>query len=171
VKNYSILAASVLALSVSSPAFADSNTNMSHVDQIGTAITANVTQGGTGNTSTSDIEQGLVVPGNNLDATVMQGGLSGTNDAAVIQDGTNQDSFLDQHGDTTSNVASISQDGNANQATINQNGTNNFNDSTTVQHGLGALNTVIVDQGGMGNTNDSTVTQSGGGLVANVTQN
>jgi len=83
-----------------------------------------VTQGGTGNTNTSDIEQGLITAGTNLDAVVLQGGIDTTNEASVVQDGTNQNAELDQHGaDGTSNVAFITQDGADNTAIVNQNGT------------------------------------------------
>ena len=58
--------ASVFALLASMPAFADSNNNTSTIEQIGNGVTANVTQGGDGNTSISDIEQGQSVSGDNL---------------------------------------------------------------------------------------------------------
>lgn len=171
-KTYSFLAASLLALSVSMPAFADDNTNMSHVDQIGIGITAAVTQDGSHNTNTSDLDQGLGVSGSNLDATIHQGGDHTTNVSTVTQDGSNQSVDLDQHGaGGTMNMSSIIQDGDSNAATVLQNGTTNDNDSTIEQHGLGGLNTVNVMQGGTDSSNTSAVTQTGGSLSAIVVQN
>jgi hypothetical protein len=171
-KTYSFLAASLLALSVSMPAFADDNVNMSHVDQIGTGIKAKVTQDGSGNKSTSDLDQGLVVTGSNLDAKIHQGGTDTTSGSIVKQDGANQSVELDQHGaGGTTNTSMITQDGDGDSAIVNQNGTGNTSDSTTEQHGMGTMNEITVDQGGMGSMNSSMITQSGGGLIAHVVQN
>lgn len=171
-KIYSILAASILALSVSMPAFADDNVNTAHVDQIGTGLSAAITQDGAGNTSTVDVEQGLVGGGTDLSATVHQGGLDTTNEATIIQHNSDQTVLLDQHGaGLTDNFASIIQDGVANTADVLQNGTNNQSDLTLNQFGTGALNSATVSQGGTDSFNNAIINQNGGGLTANVTQN
>lgn len=171
-KKYSVLAASILALSVSMPAFADDTVNLSNIDQVGTALTINLTQTGDRNKNTSDIEQGLVVSGNNLSVQALQTGEDTTNEAQIKQDGSDQSVILEQRGlGLTDNFASIVQDGTNNAADVLQNGTGNMNDSFITQHGTGALNTVDVQQGGMGSINNSTVNQNGGGLIANVVQN
>ena len=171
-KKSSFAVASVLALLVSMPALADDNNNTSNIDQIGVNMSASVTQTGEGNTSNVDIDQGLGVVGNNLSATVFQGGLTGDNEALITQNDTNQSLDLDQHGDTTTNFASVTQNGIDNDAIILQNGTMNTNTATINQTGTGPLNTVDVMQGGMNNAlNSTTVTQTGGGLSATVVQN
>ncbi len=171
-KKYSVLAASILGLSVSTPAFADDTVNLSNIDQVGTAVTSNLTQTGDRNHNTSDIEQGLVVSGDTLSVQALQTGEDTTNEAQIKQDGSSQSINLEQRGlGFTDNFASITQDGTNNFADVLQNGTGNNNDSFITQHGAGALNTVDVQQGGTGSTNNSTVNQTGGGLVANVVQN
>ena len=171
-KKYSVLAASILALSVSMPAFADDTINLSNIDQIGVGLSANVTQTGDRNTNTSDIDQGMVVSGVNLATTVLQTGEDTTSEAQIDQDGTDQTAIVEQRGlGFTNNFATILQDGSNNLADVLQNGTGNNNDSVITQHGTGVLNSVEVDQGGAGSTNNSMVTQTGGGLTATVVQN
>jgi hypothetical protein len=171
-KKYSILAASILALSVSTPAFADDTVNMSNIDQIGSALTVNLTQTGDRNHNTADIEQGLNISGDTLSATSLQTGEDTTSEVQIRQDGANQTAITEQRGlGFTNNFASVIQDGTPNFSNVLQNGTGNNNDSFITQHGAGALNNVDIQQGGMGSTNNSTVNQTGGGLTANVVQN
>ena len=171
-RKYSVLAASILALSVSTSAFADDTVNLSNIDQVGTGLTVNLTQTGDRNTNTSDIEQGLVVSGNILSVQLLQTGEDTINEAQIKQDGDGQSAIVEQRGlGLTNNFASILQDGSNNFADVLQNGTGNNNDAFITQHGSGALNIVDVQQGGMGSTNNSTVNQDGGGLIANVVQN
>jgi hypothetical protein len=171
-KKYLILAASILALSVSMPAFADDTVNISNIDQVGTALTITLTQTGDRNHNTADIEQGLVVSGDTLSATLLQTGEDTTSEAQLKQDGSNQSVIVEQRGlALTNNFASVLQDGTPNVADVLQNGTGNNNDSFITQHGAGALNSVDIQQGGAGSTNNSTVNQNGGGLVAVIVQN
>ncbi len=171
-KKYSVLAASILALSVSMPAFADDTVNLSNIDQVGVDLTVNLTQTGDRNNNTSDIEQGVIVPGDNLSVQALQTGEDTTSEAQIKQEGSDQSVILEQRGlGFTNNFASILQDGTNNAVDVLQNGTGNNNDALITQHGTGTLNTVDVQQGGMGSTNNSTITQTGGGLVANVVQN
>jgi hypothetical protein len=171
-KSYSILGASILALLVAMPAFADDNLNTAHVDQIGTGLLAAITQDGAGNTSTIDVDQGLVGGGIDLSATVHQGGLDTTNEATIVQSNSDQTVLLDQHGASlTDNFASIIQDGVSNTADVLQNGTNNQSDLTLNQFGTGVLNSATVMQGGTDSINNAIINQNGGGLTANVTQN
>ena len=171
-KKYSILAASILALSVSMPAFADDTVNLSSIDQVGTNLTITLTQTGDRNHNTADIEQGLVVPGNNLSAEVLQTGEDTTSEAQVKQDGSGHSVDVEQRGlSATNNFASTIQDGTPNVATVLQNGTGNNNDSFITQHGSGDVNSVNIAQGGLGSTSTSTVNQNGSGLTANIIQN
>jgi hypothetical protein len=171
-KKYSVLAASILSLSVSMPAFADDTVNLSNIDQVGTALTINLTQTGDRNHNTSDIEQGLGVPGDTLSAQVLQTGEDTFNDAQIKQNNSDQTVIVEQRGlSLTDNFTSILQNGTNNFADVLQNGTGNVNDAIITQEGTGTLNTVDIQQGGTGSTNNSTVNQNGGGLIANVVQN
>jgi hypothetical protein len=171
-KKYSVLAASILALSVSMPAFADDTVNSSSIDQVGTGLTITLTQTGDRNHNTADIEQGLNVSGDTLSAQVLQTGEDTTNEAQIKQDGSDQTVIVEQRGlGFTNNFASILQDGTNNKSDVLQNGTGNDNDAFITQHGTGGLNTVDIDQGGAGSTNNSTVNQNGGGLTVTVVQN
>jgi Curlin associated repeat len=171
-KKYLLLSASLLALSVSMPAFADDTVNNSSIDQIGTGLSVTLTQTGDRNHNTSSIEQGLVVSGDALSADILQTGEDTTNEANLTQDGSDQTALVEQRGlGLTNNFASIVQDGTNNSVDVLQNGTGNNNDAVLTQHGTGALNTIDLDQGGMGSTNNSTVTQNGGALTATIVQN
>jgi hypothetical protein len=171
-KKYLVLSASIFALSASMPAFADDTVNNSSIDQIGTALSASVTQTGDRNHNTADVEQGLVVPGDTLSATILQTGEDTTNETSLKQEGNSQTAIVEQRGlGFTDNLATILQDGSNNSVDVLQNGTGNDNDAVLTQHGAGTLNTIDLDQGGAGSTNNAIVTQTGGGLSATVVQN
>jgi len=170
--KYSVVAASIFALSVSMPAFADDTTNVSQIDQVGVGLTVDLTQTGDRNDNKADVEQGLGVAGDNLSAKILQTGEDTFSDAKVVQNGSDQSIIVEQRGlSLTDNFTSIQQDGSNNMVDVLQNGTGNINDATIVQQGNGTLNTANVQQGGMGSTNNSVINQNGGGLTANVVQN
>lgn len=170
--KYTVLAASILALSVSIPAFADDTVNLSTIAQIGVGLTVNLTQTGDRNKNTADVEQGLGVAGDALSAQILQTGEDTFNEAQTKQNGADQSFNVEQRGlALTDNFASIQQDGTNNMADVLQNGTGNINAATIIQQGTGSLNTADVQQGGMGSNNNSFINQNGGGLVANVVQN
>ena len=171
-KKYSVLAASIFALSISMPAFADDTVNLSNIDQVGTDLSVNLTQTGDRNHNTADIEQGLSVAGDTLSAQVLQTGEDTLSEAQIKQNGSDQSVIVEQRGlGLTDNFTSILQNGSNNLADVLQNGTGNVNDAIIIQQGSGVLNTVDVQQGGMGSSNNSVVNQNGGGLVANIVQN
>jgi hypothetical protein len=171
-KKYSpLVAVSLFALIAASPVLADANTNTSNIDQIGANLTATATQGGLGNTSLSNIDQGLLSPGDNLVATVTQDGVGTVNEAHILQDDEDNTGSIDQSGLVVDNYALIDQDGVNNEATIIQDGVGTDNDVEVTQVGTGALNTATVNQGGIANTNVAGVGQNGSNLSATVTQN
>lgn len=168
----SFVAASILVLSFSMPAFADDTKNISEIDQVGVDLTVGLTQTGDRNDNKADIEQGLGASGDGLSAQILQTGEDTFNDAKIVQNGSDQSVIVEQRGlSLTDNYTSIQQDGANNMADVLQNGTGNINSATIVQQGNGTLNTADVQQGGMGSTNSSAINQNGGGLIANVVQN
>jgi hypothetical protein len=123
-KKYSpLVAVSLFALIAASPVLADANTNTSNIDQIGANLTATATQGGVGNTSLSNIDQGLLSPGDNLVATVTQDGVGTDNDVEVTQVGTGalNTATVNQGGIGNTNVAGVGQNGSNLSATVTQN--------------------------------------------------
>jgi hypothetical protein len=171
VKSHSFAIVSLIALLSAAPALADDNVNTSNIDQVGSNIIATATQTGAGNTSLSNIDQGLGVPGTDLLATVTQQNVDNVHEAHIIQDGALQTGVIDQGGDHTDNYALIRQDGILNDASILQNGTHNFNSVEITQTGGGVLNMATVDQGGMDNSNTAGVMQDGNNLLATIVQN
>lgn len=143
----SIAVAAFATFFLSSPVFAQSNHNISTIEQVGMDMTASVEQKGDNtNSNTSTIEQGLAAASDHLSATVTQTGILTTNESTIVQDGT------------------------MNEATVVQNGTGNMSDSMIMQMGTGDANSASVEQGGGGNTNSSMISQNGGGLNATVIQ-
>ena len=170
-KNLPFVVVSLVALLSAAPVLADDNINTSHIDQIGTNLSATATQTGEGNTSDANIDQGLGVAGDLLVATINQHGIDNIQDGQIIQDGTSQMATIDQHGDGSTNHALVDQDGTNNLANILQNGTGNTNSVEIFQTGTGLLNIATVNQGGQNSSNTAGVTQIGGNLTATITQN
>jgi len=166
-----ISAALLFTLLGSAPVFADSNNNVSTIDQIGVGHAAETIQTGIGNTNISDIDQGLVVPGDTLTAFVTQGGTDNHNGATVKQEGLDGYADILQGGDTNGNTADVTQDGQHNETFVTQDGSDNTNDATVQQTGTGALNSAVITQGGGLNTNSAAISQNGSGLIGSTTQN
>lgn len=167
----SISAAMLFTLLGSASAFADSNNNISTIDQIGDGHAVETIQIGTGNTNVSHIDQGLVAPSDTLTAFVTQDGTDNHNGAAVKQDG--HDGYADilQGGDANGNTADVTQDGVHNETFVTQDGSGNTNDGTVQQTGTGALNSAVITQNGSLNTNSAAISQNGSGLIASTIQN
>ena len=146
-KNLFATAASVFVLGFAVPAMAQSN--VSTVNQLGSAQTATVDQIGTAANNSSVVYQGLNVGG------------SYGNSADVDQAGTVN----------IENYSTLIQDGYTNTAKIDQSGNGNlgdYNNSYATQNG--SLNDIKVLQGDLATNNDSYIYQNGDYNTADVKQ-
>jgi trimeric autotransporter adhesin len=176
-KNIFAMAASILALSLATPAMAQSS--LSTVDQIGIGNGVTVEQLGAAAINDSKIKQGLNpvdVPSELNTARVIQDGFNVLKNISTIdQDGFDNDASTTQGGNGTVgdiNQSKIDQAGDNNTAWVVQGNAQLDNDSTVIQSGVGNLATA--DQGGTAegnsNHNDSGITQLGDDNDARVHQ-
>jgi hypothetical protein len=169
-KNQFFGVASVLALLAAGPAFADDNVNVSHIDQVGVNLSANIVQSGEDNENTADIDQGMNFPGDSLNAKIFQHAADNVSEGIIKQDGKNQKAEIDQAGAGTESYALIKQSGQSQTAKVLQNGTDNDHETEIFQKGVGP-NNVDLNQGGMSSSNTAGISQDGSNISAIVVQN